>query len=252
LIIGIGGSATNDGGTGALRALGARFLVSAGAELPPGGAALAGLARIDLSGLHPLLERTDILVACDVDNPLTGERGASAVFGPQKGASPDMVRELDMALAHYAAIAAATVGKDVADLPGAGAAGGLGAGLLFFTPAKLRPGVGIVLEAVNFDQRVQKADLVLTGEGQSNMQTAYGKAPVGVAKAAKRYGKPVICISGALGKGVDSLYAHGVDAMAGAVCDFSTLTECMECAAPLLVEATERSLRLVKVGMGLV
>lgn len=251
LIIGIGGSATNDGGSGAVRALGTRFLDANGDDLPPGGAALARLDRIDRSGLDPLLAQTEILVACDVDNPLTGPRGASAVFGPQKGADPDMVRELDAALAHYAALARAATGRDIADQPGAGAAGGLGAGLLFFTGAALRPGVEIVLEATDFAARAQQADLVLTGEGMSDFQTAYGKAPVGVARAAKRFGRPVLCISGALGRNVEDVYAQGIDALAGAVSSVSTLEDCMEMAGPLLETAVERVCRTLKVGMDL-
>ncbi len=151
LVVGIGGSATNDGGTGMARALGARFLGPDGAELPEGGAALARLDRVDLSGLDPRLAGAELLVACDVDNPLTGPRGASAVYGPQKGATPEMVRELDAALCRFAERAREATGRDVAGRPGAGAAGGLGAGLLFFTPARLRPGVEIVLEATGFE-----------------------------------------------------------------------------------------------------
>lgn len=249
LIIGIGGSATNDGGAGAARALGARFLDADGRDLPPGGGALANLDRIDLSGLHPLLAEAEILVACDVDNPLTGERGASAVFGPQKGATPENVAELDSALSRYAAIAKEATGKDVARLPGAGAAGGLGAGLLFFTSAQLRPGIELVLEALDFDAKAREADLVVTGEGHSDFQTAYGKAPVGVAAAAKKFGKPVICISGGLGQGVEKLYDMGIDAMGGAVCRVADLDECMENAAAMLQSATERLMRAYRLGM---
>ena len=165
IILGIGGSATNDGGTGMARALGARFLDTDGHELPDGGAALAGLQRIDLSLLDPRLRDTEITVACDVDNPLCGPRGASAVFGPQKGATPAMVAELDAALAHFAAVAQNATGRDIAEQAGAGAAGGLGAGLLFFTLAQLKPGVDIVLDAVGFSDLVKDADFVITGEG---------------------------------------------------------------------------------------
>lgn len=249
LIIGIGGSATNDGGAGAAQALGARFLDKAGRDLPPGGAALADLAALDLTALDPRLRETEILVACDVDNPLCGRRGASAVFGPQKGATPEMTAQLDKALAHYAALAARATGRDIAELPGAGAAGGLGAGLLFFTGASLKPGVEIVLEATNFITRAEIADIVLTGEGRSDFQTAYGKAPVGVAKAAKRFGKPVICVSGALGDGVEAVYEHGIDAFADAVTGIVTLAECMKNAGEMLEKAVERTLRAVKTGM---
>ncbi|MDR0827578.1 MAG: glycerate kinase [Desulfovibrio sp.] len=251
LIIGIGGSATNDGGAGCMRALGARFLDADGKDLPPGGAALAELSSIDLSGLDPLLFATEILVACDVDNPLCGPRGASAVFGPQKGATPDMVQQLDAALVHYAAVARAATGLDVAEVPGAGAAGGLGAGLLFFTGAKLRPGIEIVMESTGFAGRAAAADLVLTGEGSSDVQTAYGKAPVGIAGAAKKSGKPVICISGALGSGVEAVYTQGIDSLEAGVCAVTSLDYCMENAAVLLEEATRRVCRTLRVGMGL-
>jgi len=251
LIIGIGGSATNDAGSGALRALGLRFLDASGKELEPGGAALAGLVRIDYTGIEPLLAKTRIRVACDVDNPLTGERGASAVFGPQKGATPDMVRQLDAALTRFAEVARESTGKDLAATPGAGAAGGLGAGLLFFAGAKLEPGIDIVLEATGLAARAASVDLVITGEGRSDFQTAYGKAPVGVAKIAKRHGKPVICISGALGPGVEALYDQGIDALAAVVCSIDSLEHYMEHAGMLLENTAARACRMLRVGMGL-
>jgi glycerate kinase len=251
LVIGIGGSATNDGGTGMARALGVRFLDAEGRELLEGGAALARLARIDLSGLDPRLAEASVLVACDVDNPLCGPRGASAVYGPQKGATPEMVQELDAALGVFAGVAQAATGRDIALLPGAGAAGGLGAGLLFFTPASLRPGVAIVLETTGFDALVQGADLVITGEGRTDFQTAMGKAPVGVAAVAKRHGVPVICIAGGLGDGADDVLAHGIDALATAVPQPMTLEDCMGQGAALVEAAAARACRLVKVGMAL-
>ena len=251
LVIGIGGSATNDGGTGLARALGVRFLDAAGAELPEGGAALGRLARIDLAGLDSRLASAEILVACDVDNPLTGPRGASAVYGPQKGATPQMVAELDAALGHYARVAQAATGRDVALHPGAGAAGGLGAGLLFFTPARLRPGVDIVLETTGFVELVRGADLVLTGEGRTDFQTAMGKAPVGVAQAAKRHGVPVVCLAGGLGDGADDVLAKGIDALASAVPQAMPLEEAMARGAELVEAAAARACRLIKVGAGL-
>ena len=243
------GSATNDGGTGLARALGVRFLDAAGADLPEGGAALLRLVRLDLVGLDPRLEFAQILVACDVDNPLTGPRGASAVYGPQKGATPEMVQQLDRALEHYAAIAQAATGRDVAKLPGAGAAGGLGAGLLFFTPARLRPGVGIVLEATGFDALVRGADLVLTGEGRTDFQTAMGKAPVGVAAAAKKHGVPVVCLAGGLGDGADDVLAKGIDAILSTVPQPMPLEEAMARGAELVEAAATRACRLLRVGM---
>jgi glycerate kinase len=251
LIIGIGGSATNDAGTGVAKALGARFLAEDGSELPPGGAALARLAKIDLGGLDPRLKEMVIKVACDVDNPLCGPRGASAVYGPQKGATPAMIAELDAALANFAAIARQATGKDVAELPGAGAAGGLGAGLMFFSPAKLMPGVEIVLETTGFASMVSSADLVLTGEGRTDFQTAYGKAPVGVAKIAKRYGVPVVCIAGGLGQGAEDVLAQGIDGLSSVVPQPMSLEECMQCGADLVQAATTRVLQLIRVGMAM-
>ncbi len=251
IIVGIGGSATNDGGAGMARALGARFLDAAGRDLPEGGAALARLARIDLSGLDPRLARVEILVACDVENPLTGPRGASATYGPQKGATPEMVRELDASLERYAAVAKAATGRDVASVPGAGAAGGLGAGLLFFTPARLRPGVDIVLEAIGLSTMLQGADLVITGEGRTDSQTAMGKAPVGVASAARRCGVPVVCIAGGLGEGAEDVLAKGIEALASVVPRAMALEECMVLAAEMVEAGTARACRLIRVGMRL-
>lgn len=245
LIIGIGGSATNDGGAGMARALGARFLDVDGRELPDGGLALDGLHRIDLSQLDARLKDTEIIVACDVDNPLCGPRGASAIFGPQKGATPEDVERLDCALANYAACARAATGRDVATSPGAGAAGGLGAGLLFFTRASLRPGVEIVLEAVGFHNLVRGADFVITGEGRTDHQTAFGKAPVGVARVAKTFNVPVFCLSGSLGEGADAVLAHGIDTMLS-ICEHPmTLEECMRDASRLIATAAERLCRII-------
>lgn len=246
IIIGIGGSATNDGGAGMARALGVRFVDAMGKELPDGGAALAGLASIDLEGLDPRLQETQLTVACDVDNPLCGPRGASAVFGPQKGATPEIVAELDAALWHYSLIAQKTTGRLVAELPGAGAAGGLGAGLLLFTPAVLKPGVEIVLEAVGFSERVEGAAFVLTGEGRTDFQTAFGKAPVGVARAAKRHRVPVFCLSGSLGEGADETLSQGIDAVLS-ICDRPmSLDECMAQGSQLIEAASTRLCRVIR------
>ncbi len=251
LIIGIGGSATNDGGAGMAQALGVKLLDEAGKELPLGGAALAKLASIDLSGIDPQVADATFLVACDVTNPLCGPQGASAVYGPQKGATPEMVTELDLALARYAAIAKVATGKDVASYPGAGAAGGLGAGLLLFTKAELKPGVQIVLEAAGFEHLVKQADLVITGEGATDFQTAFGKAPVGVAKIAQQYQVPVICLSGGLGHGCEDILQQGVTAFMSIVPQPMTLEECMADAPNLLQAATARLCRLLSVGLQL-
>lgn len=246
IIIGIGGSATNDGGAGMARALGARFVDNEGKELADGGAALAKLARIDLGGLDPRLQETELIIACDVDNPLCGPRGASAVFGPQKGATPALVAQLDSALAHFAVHARQATGRDVAEIAGAGAAGGLGAGLMFFTPAKLRPGVEIVLEAVGFAEIVNTADFVITGEGRTDFQTAFGKAPVGVAKVAKQFGVPVFCLSGGLGEGADDVLAQGIDAVMS-ICDRPmTLDACMQAGGALIEAGSARLCRVVR------
>ncbi len=251
LVVGIGGSATNDGGTGMARALGVRFLDGAGHDLPEGGAALARLAHIDLAGQDPRLGEASILVACDVDNPLCGPRGASAVYGPQKGATPDLVAELDAALGVYAGLAATATGRDIAASSGAGAAGGLGAGLLFFTPASLRPGVAIVLETTGFEELVRGADLVITGEGRTDFQTAMGKAPVGVAAVARRHGVPVVCLSGGLGEGADDVLAHGIDALGSIVPQPMTLEACMGQGGSLVEAAAARVCRILKVGQSL-
>ena len=246
IIIGIGGSATNDGGVGMAQALGIRFMGDDGAELPYGGAALARLKQIDLSGVDPRLRNAEITVACDVDNPLCGPRGASAVFGPQKGATPDIVAELDAALAHFAEVATQATGRQAADQPGAGAAGGLGAAMLFFTPAQLRPGVDIVLDAVRFAEVVKGAAFVITGEGRTDFQTAFGKAPVGVAKVAKQSKVPVFCVSGALGEGTDTLLSHGIDALLS-ICDKPmTLEEAMNTGENLIEAATARLCRIIR------
>ncbi len=246
IIIGIGGSATNDGGVGMVRAFGVRFLDGNGADLPPGGAALARLQRIDPGRIDPRLAEAEIIVACDVDNPLCGARGASAVFGPQKGATPAMVAELDAALARLADIARVTTGRDVATTAGSGAAGGLGAGLLWFTRAQLRPGVEIVLDAVGFADLVKDATFVITGEGHTDFQTAFGKAPVGVAKAAKHSGVPVFCLSGGLGQGADNVLAQGIDAILS-ICDRPlSLADCMRDGESLIENAAARLCRIIR------
>ncbi|QDR79954.1 glycerate kinase [Sporomusa termitida] len=251
LIIGIGGSATNDGGAGMAQALGVKFLDSGGNLLLPGGAALAGLASIDLAGIDPRLTEAAILVACDVDNPLCGPQGAAAVYGPQKGATPEMVLELDQALQQFAAVAQTATGKDVARLPGAGAAGGLGAGLLFFTNAELKPGVEIVLNATRFADIVQQADFVITGEGSTDFQTACGKAPVGVAKVARQYNIPSICLSGSLGQGAEQVLEQGITGLMSIVPRPMPLSECMASAEELIRAATARVCRLVDLGIKL-
>lgn len=211
-IVGIGGSATNDGGAGMAQALGAKLLDENGNEIGFGGGELGKLAKIDISGLDERIKESEFLVACDVTNPLTGPNGASAVYGPQKGATPEMVKVLDENLRRYAEIVRRDLGVDVEHVPGAGAAGGLGAGLMAFCQAKLRRGVELVIQAVRLDERIQKADLVITGEGKLDFQTGFGKVPYGVAQVAKRFGKPVIAIAGQLSEGSEKSREWGIDA----------------------------------------
>jgi glycerate kinase len=248
ILVGIGGSATNDGGAGMAQALGARLLDAEGRDLPSGGAALAQLARIDVLGLDPRLADAEVIAACDVTSPLCGSLGASAVYGPQKGATPAMVAELDAALAHYAAVLRRDLGADVAEVPGAGAAGGLGAGLLAFLHARLQPGATMVLEAIGFEQVLASAALVFTAEGQLDEQTTYGKTVGSVAAAAQRHGVPVIALAGGLGPGYEALYAHGVSAVVPLPDGPLTLDECMARATELVAAAAERAMRLIQVG----
>jgi glycerate kinase len=212
ILVGIGGSATNDGGVGMARALGARFLDRRGRELSEGGGSLGRLARIDLSGLDPRLKAVKVDVACDVDNPLLGPRGAARVYGPQKGATPLMVKKLDAGLKRLAAIIRKDLGTDVARLPGAGAAGGLGAGLVAFLKGRMQPGVEIVIEVVELERKLAGCDLVITGEGRLDGQTVFGKAPAGVARVARKLGLPVIAICGSLGADAGKVRAIGIEA----------------------------------------
>lgn len=250
-IIGIGGSATNDGGAGMAQALGASLLTSDGTPIARGGAALATLAQISTAALDPRIRECVVEVACDVNNPLCGPTGASAVYGPQKGATPEMVLQLDAALAHYAGIIERDLGLSVAAIPGAGAAGGLGAGLLAFLHAALRPGAQIVLEAVQLEQQLRATDLVITAEGQLDTQTAYGKSVGAVAALAKHYNIPVLAIAGGLGNGYENVYALGINAIATLPSSPMTLTYAMEHAAELMRDATERALRAVHLGMNM-
>jgi glycerate 2-kinase len=251
LLIGIGGSATNDGGAGMAQALGAHLLTAEGNEIAQGGAALATLAHIIPTTLDEHLQTCTVEVACDVTNPLCGPTGASAVYGPQKGATTDMVVALDAAMAHYAHIIEQDLQRTVKDIPGAGAAGGLGAGLLTFLHAELRPGAQIVLEAVHLEEHVRSADLVITAEGQIDEQTAYGKSIGAVAGLAKRYHVPVVALAGSLGTHYQSVYNLGIDAVIALPPRPLTLAYAMEHATELVCDATERALRLLRVGSNL-
>ena len=247
-ILGIGGSATNDAGAGMAQALGVRLLDADGAALPPGGAALARLARIDTSGLDSRAVEAEFDVACDVNNPLTGPEGASAVYGPQKGATPEMIKQLDAALANFAEVVKRDLGADVDGVPGSGAAGGLGGGIMAFLGGRLRPGVDIVLDTVDLASRLDGADLIITGEGCMDFQTVYNKAPIGVARLAGERNIPVIGVSGSLGDGFTDVHEHGIAAAVAITHSPMTLDEATERVAELIASATEQALRLVRVG----
>lgn len=231
IIIGLGGSATNDGGAGMVQALGAKLLDARQNEIGKGGAALDALTRIDISQLDPRLAACRIEVACDVTNPLTGKEGASAVFGPQKGATLETIDRLDTALVHYAQIIARDLEVDVLELAGGGAAGGMGAALYAFCGAQLRRGIEIVTDALQLDACVADAHLVVTGEGRMDSQTIHGKVPVGVAKVAKRYHKPVIGIAGSLTADVGIVHEHGLDAVFSVIYTICTLDDALKNAA---------------------
>lgn len=250
IIVGIGGSATNDGGAGMARAFGYRFLDRNGNELPEGGAALRRLQRIE-GQTDSRLIRPAIEVACDVRNPLLGPEGASAVYGPQKGATPAMVGELDAALARYADVVETFVGRSVRDVAGAGAAGGLGAGLIAFLDAHLRSGAELVLEATGFDARLERADLVITGEGRIDGQSAYGKLTQAVSQRAMRAGKPVVAIVGGVGQGYESLFDAGLAAVETTSEGPTSLADAMANAESLIEAAAERVARAVQVGLEL-
>lgn len=236
IVLAIGGSATNDGGSGMLRALGLRLLDAEGQALEEGGLALSRLATLDASGLDARLGDVQVEVAADVDNPLCGPHGASAIFGPQKGASPEQVAALDQALGHFADHSAQALGEDVREFPGCGAAGGMGFAARAFMGARFRPGVEVVAELAGLDELVRGADLVITGEGRFDAQTLRGKTPFGVARVAKRHGAPVVVIAGTLGAGYEALYQHGIDAAFALASGPMTLQQaCAE--APALLEA---------------
>src|SRR2546430_5326897 len=246
-IVGIGGSATNDAGAGMAQALGYHLLDDRGHELPPGGLALKRLARIHVGGVHANWKVADVDVACDVTNPLTGPSGASAIYGPQKGATPAMVAELDAALRHVADIIRRDLGVDVEALPGAGAAGGLGAGLVAFAGARLRPGAEMVMQALRLDDRIKGADLVITGEGRLDSQTArFGKGPAAVARHARNAGIPVVALTGGIAD--EAELALLFDGLEATVVEPSSLDDAIVQARPLLARAASRVVRLLQAG----
>ena len=247
-IIGIGGSATNDAGAGMAQALGAKLLDSNGNELPFGGESLSKLNSINIDGIDTRIKESNFAIACDVNNPLTGPEGASAIYGPQKGATPEMVNTLDQALTNFAEIVEKDLGIKINDVEGSGAAGGLGGGLIAFLNGKLRKGVDIVLDFVDINKALTNTNLVITGEGQLDFQTIYNKAPIGVARRAKHLGIPVIAISGSLGKNFSVVHEHGIDAASSIVSKPMTLEEASKNAPELISTATEQALRYMKIG----
>jgi glycerate kinase len=247
IILGIGGSATNDGGAGMAEALGVKFYDQSGELLPYGGGALGKLHHIDISGIDPRLADIDILVACDVTNPLCGENGASYVFGPQKGATVEMIKTLDSNLAHYADMIKEQFGKDVASQPGAGAAGGLGAGLMAFTHCRLQKGIDIVIEYTGLREKLTDATFCFTGEGRIDSQTKFGKTPYGVAKTAKENSVPVIAVSGCVGTGVEELYQEGIDVIFSIIPHAKNINDLLKEGALNMEHTCENIARLIKV-----
>ena len=243
VIVGIGGSATNDGGAGLGQALGFRLLDAQERELDPGGGDLGRLARIDSSKRTHQLDGVEIAVACDVTNPLCGPDGASAVYGPQKGATPEMVEALDRNLAHFASIVERDLGVAIRDLPGSGAAGGLGGGLVAFAAGKLSPGVDLIIKAVDLESRLKGADLCLTGEGAIDGQSAFGKTPVGVARLSRSLRCPVLALAGSVGPGARAVLDQGIDAYFSICPGPIELEVAIERAAELLEHATEQAVR---------
>ncbi len=250
IIIGLGGSATNDGGAGMAQALGVRFINKNGNEITEFGAGgmLDKIAGIDMKNTIPLLKKIKIIVACDVNNPLCGKTGASNVFGPQKGATPAMVKTLDTNLKHLGQIIKRDLKKNVVNLKGAGAAGGLGAGLVAFTNARMKSGIDIVLDATNISQHIKGADLVITGEGRVDFQTAFGKTPSGVAKAAKKHRVPTVAIGGGITDDANGVFAHGIDGLESACARDMSLEEAISNSKAHLANAAERVIHLVLIG----
>lgn len=247
LLIGIGGSATNDGGAGFIQALGGRLLDENGDDLSYGGGALAKLHTIDLSNLDERLKYVSVEVACDVNNPLCGKEGVSYVFGPQKGATREMIEILDQNLSHYAEVIKEQLGKDVISKAGAGAAGGLGAGLMAFLDVKLKSGIEMVIEYANLEEKVRDADMVWTGEGSIDFQTQYGKTPLGVAMIAKKYNKPVIALAGRVGNDIDVLYDKGIDAIFGIMRGVTSIEEALVKGPENVEKTSENIIRLLNI-----
>ncbi len=246
IIIGLGGSATTDGGAGIAQALGAILVDGQGKPLSFGGGPLIDLAHIDITPLKSLLSNVELLVACDVNNPLCGENGSAWVYGPQKGATAEEIQLLDRALSHYADIIEQEIGIDVRSMPGSGAAGGAGAGLVALLSAKLVSGFQLIVSETGLEQHISRADLIITGEGCTDKSTTFGKVPMGIAAIAKKYGIPVICLSGCLQNGWKELYAHGITACISISDGAITLDDAIGRAEPLLHNAAEAIGRILR------
>lgn len=251
IIIGIGGSSTNDGGVGMAQALGVSFKDKLGRELPFGGGAIRSLSEIDISGIDKRLSETNIIIASDVTNPLCGEKGASMVFGGQKGANAQMMKTLDENLLHLSNIVKRQLNIDMSDNPGSGAAGGLGYGLMVFLNGKFKNGIETVLNTIDFSKHLKDCDLVITGEGKIDGQSIYGKVPVGVAKYAKQFNIPVLAIVGNIGADSEAVYDYGIDSIISTVNGIMTLDEAVDNGKELIEDAAKRALKMIKIGMGM-
>jgi glycerate kinase len=249
IVMGIGGSATNDGGMGFAQALGVVFRDKAGHVLGVGAKYLKKIVTIDISGLDERLEHTEIIAACDVTNTLCGESGATAVYGPQKGVTPELVKELDGALMHFAEVIKKDLGKDILEVPGTGAAGGLGAGLLVFCKAQLKSGIKTVLEAVHIEEYLKDTQLIITGEGKIDGQSVYGKVPVGIAEVARPYKIPVIALVGGIGEEAEKVYDYGISSIMTLADGPMPLQKAIDHGKVLAESAAERMMRTVKAGM---
>ena len=250
IILGIGGSATNDGGVGMAQALGVRFLDKQGEVIkePGAGGMLDRIDRIDSEALSPLIKKTRIIIACDVNNPLCGKHGAAHVFGRQKGATPAMVKILDANLGHLGRIIKRDLHRDVVELNGAGAAGGLGAGLIAFAGARMESGIDIVLAATRIETHLKGADLVITGEGRVDLQTIAGKTPLGVARAARKHHVPVAAVGGSIADDANGVFAHGIDGLESACARDMSRREAIRYSRAHLANAAERIIRLILIG----
>lgn len=249
ILLGIGGSATNDGGAGMIMSLGGRLLDKDHNPITPNGKGLKDLAYIDNTQMHPRIKEVTIRVACDVDNPLTGEHGASYIYGPQKGGTEEQLKQLDANLSHYADLINTFLGKDIKSIPGSGAAGGLGAGIMAFLEGKLERGGDLLVDILDLETRIKGADLVITGEGGINHQTIYGKTPIAVSKIAKQNGVPTIALAGCLNDGHESIFEEGIDAVFSIIPEFTSLEDALQNGYHNLKHTARNCASLIKIGM---